>query len=113
MALIGHPLVGDRKYTAGYVQMSPDRPVEREGCVDVESLAVSETHAAMVPAECRSLDRSFCLWAVELQVGHPVDGRVLCFKLQGVPLREAVVRSDPHPHPSPGAKLGEDSDASQ
>lgn len=96
MALIGHPLVGDGKYTAGFVNLSPERPVEhsRGAAVDAEPLepaaSVADTHAAVVPAECKSLDNSFCLWAVELQVRHPVDGRGLCFRLEGVPLRVAA-----------------------
>lgn len=78
--------------------MQPDRVLEhdKDAPVDAAPLepaaTVADTYAAVVPAECRSLDNSFCLWAVELQVHHPEDGRVMCFRLQGVPLREAVVK---------------------
>lgn len=96
MALIGHPLVGDGRYTAGFLSMNPERPVEhdRGAAVDAAPLepapTAANTYAAVVPAECTSLDNSFCLWAVELQIRHPADGRTMCFKLEGVPLRECV-----------------------
>ncbi len=108
MALIGHPLVGDKRYTAGFASLKPDRAVDHQRGVALDvahdqqqavlpskpTVTESNTHTRAVPAGCTSLDRSFCLWAVELFVQHPVTREWLRLALTDVPLRTSIVVGD-------------------